>query len=207
LSQAQQDEIRLATALLYDAEARFLDDGLSALFAMLEDKGLLEDTLVVLIADHGEQLLEHDELEHGWSLFGEETLSFVAFQAPGLQPQTIAKSTTHADILPTLLNLLDLEVPATVTGSDAFQLSASRPVFAAMAGTHVGVSQSVDMGSDRLIFNWETGELSLFDLDADPAETQNRAPDEPELVDALMAMLQPQIDALAPLVDSLYGSD
>jgi arylsulfatase A-like enzyme len=201
----QQDRLRQAAALLYDAEARYLDDGLQSLFGMLEDKGMLEDTLVVLMSDHGEQLLEHDDLEHGWSLYGEETRAFAAFSAPGLQAKAVTESTTHADILPTLLGLMGMEIPPGVTGADAIELDSPRPIFAAMAGTHVGVAQSVDLGSDRLIYNWETGQVSLFDLDTDPGEFHDLADDEPELVESLLQVLTPQIDAMAPLVHSLYN--
>lgn len=53
----------------YDAAIAYLDHQLGVLFRELEGAGLLEDTLIVITSDHGEQFGEHGLLTHGNSLY------------------------------------------------------------------------------------------------------------------------------------------
>ena len=56
---------------LYDAGIRQVDDELARLFGFLEDDGLLDDTLLVVLSDHGEEFLEHGSVLHGHTQFQE----------------------------------------------------------------------------------------------------------------------------------------
>jgi arylsulfatase A-like enzyme len=62
---AEDFEIYVA---LYDAEIAYLDHRLGELFSMLDDHGLLDESLVVVTADHGENLGEHGLLDHQYSV-------------------------------------------------------------------------------------------------------------------------------------------
>ncbi|MDP7571592.1 MAG: sulfatase-like hydrolase/transferase, partial [Myxococcota bacterium] len=56
------------TRATYDATIRQLDDLFANLLSALEERGYLEDTVVVLTADHGELLGEHHMLDHQYAL-------------------------------------------------------------------------------------------------------------------------------------------
>jgi len=59
---------------LYDEEIRFFDDSIRRLFADLEERGLLEDTLMMVLGDHREAFLEHGEFAHCRDIAYETTL-------------------------------------------------------------------------------------------------------------------------------------
>jgi len=90
----------------YDAEILHTDQAIEALFSTLERLGLHERTMVVITADHGEEFLEHDFLEHAWTLYQESLRIPLIFWAPGkLAPRRITELMSGVDLLPTLLEL------------------------------------------------------------------------------------------------------
>jgi arylsulfatase A-like enzyme len=107
----------------YDREIRIVDDELRTLFDALEARGLADRTLVVVLADHGEQFHEHGLLQHGGDLF-EETLHVpLIFVGPGIGARRIRGPVSLIDVAPTLLELVGIEVPTGLDGRslvDAF---------------------------------------------------------------------------------------
>jgi len=100
----------------YDAEIRTTDDALRALVAGLEGRGLLDRTLIVVTADHGEEFLEHEYIEHGWTLYEEAIRVPLIFVAPGaLEPTRTQVGASHVDIVPTVLDLLGVEAMSETT--------------------------------------------------------------------------------------------
>jgi len=95
--------------LRYDAEIAFVDHSLEALFRRLRELDLLEKTMVVLTADHGQEFLEHDYVEHAWTLYQESLHIPLIFWAPGkIKPGRIDPLVSTVDVLPTLLDLLEI---------------------------------------------------------------------------------------------------
>ena len=104
---------------LYDAEVAYNDAGFGALLALLERRGLLEDALVVFVADHGEEFLDHGELGHGWN-FHAETLRVPLLvkyprQRAGRREPAVAQ---QVDLLPTLTAAAGARTPAGLPGRD-----------------------------------------------------------------------------------------
>ena len=92
--------------LRYDAEISEVDGAVKALLQGLGELGALEDTLVVVTADHGQEFLDHGFVEHAWTLYDESIHVPLIFWRPGLfAPGRIAERVSHADMLPTLLDL------------------------------------------------------------------------------------------------------
>ncbi|MBC8428798.1 MAG: sulfatase, partial [FCB group bacterium] len=69
---------------LYDGEVAYLNSQLSRLFGSLREKELLENTLVVIIADHGEEFAEHGGVTHGVQLHSEITGIPLIITGPGV---------------------------------------------------------------------------------------------------------------------------
>jgi arylsulfatase A-like enzyme len=102
-------------AVLYDAEIRYLDTALGELFAYLEEAGLWEDLVVVLVADHGRQFLEHGEWGHGKELYNEETHVPFLLKADGRRGH-VESTVSTIDLYPTLLRVAGLGWPGPVQG-------------------------------------------------------------------------------------------
>lgn len=181
------DERRWIRAL-YDAEVRYLDQEIGALLERLKEKGLYEDTLVVLTSDHGEEFWEHEGFEHGHTVYEELLRVPLIVKLPaqregGLVEQVV----THESIVPSILTLCGVEHDsADFSASSLFQvdgtLSTSGAV-PALLGTGTLYYQdrlSLLFGGWKYVRLLSTGREELFDLEADPSELLSRSSYEPE---------------------------
>jgi len=210
-SEAEREQLEAATRERYRGEVEFTDRVLSELWGELEKKRVLNDTLVVVWSDHGEQLWERGHVSHGYDLNSEESDGVAAFWARDLKPNAFKGATVHQDILPTMLSLLGFgsDIAAEkMTGLVVGTGPADRPTFTDdFSGQNS--KMSIDRGHERLIYNWE-GRLSWFDLAADPGEKHDKLagmartdPENaafPEEARALWSLLEPRVKAL----DAIY---
>jgi arylsulfatase A-like enzyme len=103
---------------LYDAEIRQLDDLFADLWKKLESAGALDNTIVILTSDHGEDFLEHGWLQHGTTLYDPAVRVPLIVVAPG----RVAAGTrldcqrSQTDLMPTILELAGLPVPGGLDG-------------------------------------------------------------------------------------------
>ncbi|WP_341645329.1 sulfatase-like hydrolase/transferase [Thauera sp. SDU_THAU2] len=88
-----------------------LDSQLGKLMAHLERRGLLEDTLVVITGDHGEEFMEKGRWGHNSTFVDEQVRVPLLLWVPGREPRRIDARTSHADLLPTILPLLGVTNP------------------------------------------------------------------------------------------------
>ncbi|HKJ25277.1 MAG TPA: sulfatase [Myxococcota bacterium] len=101
---------------LYRGEVAYLDSELARLHDGLAARGLWsDDTVVVLIADHGEQFFEHGAFFHGHVNWENLHVPFV-FRAPGIRPRRIAGPVALLDLAPTLLDWLGIDAPEAMEG-------------------------------------------------------------------------------------------
>jgi len=92
--------------LRYDAEIYQADRAVKQLFDGLKAQGLLDNTLVILAADHGEEFLDHGFVEHAWRLYRESVHVPLLFYAPKfIQPARVSDPVSLADVAPTVLDL------------------------------------------------------------------------------------------------------
>lgn len=166
---------------LYDGEILAMDHALSELFEAFETRGLLEDTLFVLLSDHGESFLEHDGvLQHGRSLFQEEIHVPLIFHWSGsLSGRRRADLACSVDVLPTILALAGMESPVGAVGSPLIDRegrdargsrlcwSAGRPDWRAKKPSLMSVR---DGTAKVMVELGEPPEIRVFDLGADPGE-------------------------------------
>lgn len=194
----------------YEGELAWLDRQLSDLWETLDDRGLLDDALVVFWTDHGEQLFERGYQAHAFTLHREENDAVLMFWARGLQAATWSRPTWAIDLVPTLLELYGQPLPPEVTGLPLGRAPDDRPRFAFTSGK-VGVMQTVRQGTDKLHFGWSdpaaldpwarkvTG-VQRYDLSVDPGETVDRfAVDDPRSLE-LWELLRPEVERASALL-------
>jgi arylsulfatase A-like enzyme len=186
-------------AVRYDGEVAYTDSILSSFWQGAESLGALDDTLVVLLSDHGEQFQDHERWTHGGTIFLEETSAITGFWHKDLAPLAWSGLTTHADLAPTMLEVLGLERPAVVSGDIVGAAEPERPVFT-MRAVHITCPlQGVEQGDLRMLYNWDGGKR-LYDTVSDPLERQNIYQSDSRDVRALWDLLEPQIRAFDPLI-------
>lgn len=105
---------------LYDGEIAFVDTQIARLLAALENSGIADQTLVVLLSDHGESLGEHAEATHGVLLYDSTLRVPLVFRLPGGPGVGSVRQdpAALADVAPTVLALAGLEPEAGLDGID-----------------------------------------------------------------------------------------
>jgi arylsulfatase A-like enzyme len=168
---------------LYDAEVAGTDEGFAELVAELRRAGRLDDTAILFVADHGEELFEHGNVEHGRTLFEEQLRIPMIWRLPGGRGggRRIASRVDQLDVTPTLLELAGAPVPPELPGRSLAGALAggptlpetSSPAWLERMQWHL---ESLVDGNDKLIRNLvprltaSAAEERLYHLDRDPGE-------------------------------------
>jgi arylsulfatase A-like enzyme len=110
----------------YDGSIRAMDAEMGRLVERLRALGLDRKTLLVFTGDHGEEFLEHGRTFHGQSVYGELDALPLVFWGPGVVPSgsTVERTVETIDIMPTLLEISRLKVPAQAQGRSFLSLLA-----------------------------------------------------------------------------------
>ncbi len=110
---------------LYDGEIRFTDDILGQILDGLRAKGMLDNTLVIVTADHGEEFFEHGSKGHQKTLFDEVVKVPLVMHWPGVLPagRTVADQVRLVDILPSALAASGARKRPTTAGRDILPLA------------------------------------------------------------------------------------
>jgi len=173
---------------LYDAEIRTFDDVLGGFIAWLGEQGLVDQTLIALTSDHGEEFQEHGSVLHGRTQYQELLAIPWILAGPGVPAGLVLEQPVHGvDVAPTLRALLGVAPRAPMDGLDVSPLFAGRALaerlFFAEADQNnkLAAQQEVDRlhmvrrGATKLIEDRVAGRLELYDLATDPRETRDLA--------------------------------
>lgn len=182
---------------LYDGEIAYTDSELRRLWRYLDEKDHLDNLLVIILSDHGEEFGEHGEFNHK-QLFDEVIRVPLILTLPeGLlctfKPR-VRDQVALIDVMPTVLDLLDIAPPAYIQGSSMLPLLkdgswVDRPAFSTLIGYEAEPYQrSVQHGSWKLLENPRKKRVIMYDLSRDPGETQRaaRPPEKKEELSGIM---------------------
>ncbi len=221
-------DVQLAAArAVYDACLRELDWFTDKLMRRLDERGMLEDTIVVLTSDHGESLGEHHRFGHRYDLH--QTLLHVPLlirYPKGLEPRRVSEPVSTQDLFATLTELVDLPAAPTATHSRSMFGAPRGSLFSEVetfdsAGLELVLKhfdhieepeggfertfRSIRKGSSKLILD-NLDHAELYDLETDPLEETDLAPEQPETVAKLVAEMEARWEAL-PAYDAGKRTD
>jgi len=204
---------------LYDAQIPYFSREFGLFFEKLEKAGIAQNTILVLISDHGEQLLEHAGLEHGSSLYLEEThVPLVIWMPGGNRGRRVAEQVGLIDVPVTLLaaaglpalqnasgrSLLPALTGRTIDQAPAFSeldtlrgpLGPDQHLVALTAGRYRLIVQNpASEGYHLMIAQDQTSSrpatrVELYDLSKDPAEQNNLADVDPDVAAAMLGEIR-----------------
>jgi arylsulfatase A-like enzyme/Tfp pilus assembly protein PilF len=188
---------RIAGEHPYHGEVAAADAALEPLFRPPLKQGRNGRTLVILTSDHGESLGEHGEATHGVFAY-EATLHVpLVVYAPALfRPGVVKQPVRHVDLVPTVLDVLGIDVPSDLPGRSLLPLLAGRGEGEPPRSYFEALSTSINR-SWAPLYGLRDGALKyielplpeLYDLGADPAEAHNLAPTRPQDLERLNASL------------------
>jgi arylsulfatase A-like enzyme len=181
----------------HDEEVRSIDEQIRLLFEGLEVRQLREETMVILTADHGEEFFEHGGFEHGHTMFNELLQVPMIVWGPGVATGREPAPVSVADVAPTVLDAVGVQPPGTMYGVSLWPALRERREIAhrtlVAESTLYGPEQkTLILWPHKLVVVADEGARALFDLAADPGETQDLLQARPELAASLGRMLEQQ---------------
>ncbi|MGE0812808.1 MAG: sulfatase-like hydrolase/transferase [Vicinamibacterales bacterium] len=190
---------RFAEFAPYDGEIAYADELVGRLVADLRARGLYDRATIVLLADHGEGLGDHGELEHGVFLYNETTHVPLIVKRPGQRGagRRVAAPVQHIDVVPTILDGLGVPVPADLQGRSLVPLmDGTGPIRdtgiyaeALYPRYHFGWSELTSITANDYRYIRAPRE-ELYQLAADPGERTNLAAAEPQVAAGFRAGLE-----------------
>jgi len=188
----------------YDGEIAFADQQLGRLLGALDASGALGRTLILAMSDHGEGLGEHGEGTHGLFVYDSTLKVPFILAGPGIAARVAATVARGMDALPTLLDLAGLSVRPEIEGRSLRPAVEGREMSDAPAYAETLYPQR-EFGWAPL-FAWRTSRHKLiqaprpelYDLEADPGETLNRAAHDGARVAELEQKLETMLSRAAP---------
>ncbi len=183
----------------YDTEVAFADREVGRLLDWMESSGLMKDTIVILMADHGEAFMEHGMDFHGNRPYQEQLHVPLVLWAPGISAGRSESPVSVIDIAPTVYDFLGIGSMPGAEGRSLLQpIPADRPIFSETPLNIVDGpfhAYAVTQGGYRLIWDIVGNTTELYDLEADPHELHNLADADPSRVAALRQVLSHWLDS------------
>ncbi len=198
--------------VLYDATVAEADERLGGIVRALEEAGVWDNTLFVLLADHGEALGEHGSWQHDQSVYQELIRVPLIIRLPGnaFAGTRVSEPVTLLDVAPTIVDFLGApELADGFRGRSLLPLIEGRTEENLMRVTAMrhnkkkyyrphkenrgDLNLAIRQGEWKGIWNAETESLELYDLGRDPLESEDVSAAEPELVEEMITFAQSQL--------------
>jgi arylsulfatase A-like enzyme len=159
----------------------------------LKELGLDGETIVVIVADHGEEFLEHGGNLHGVTLYNEVTHVPLIFSIPGIPgPRTFDNAVSLVDVMPTVLEVLDIEMPAPADGRSLLPIISGESTGRASGDIYCELSDHLTAlirGNWKLIYDSKIDCFELYDIGGDYREIRNLAGTDSAAVKRLASVL------------------
>ncbi|MFZ0798625.1 MAG: sulfatase-like hydrolase/transferase [Terriglobales bacterium] len=194
----------------YDGEIAFADEQVGRLLRFLKEKGIYQNTVIVLCGDHGESLGEHGEKTHGFFIYNATMHVPLIIRLPenrlpeNTAPRAVGDPVSLVDLMPTVLAAVGLEIPSQVQG---------RSLLPELRGGHADREHDDKAQRDRVLygetflprihFNWselrgsenikyhfiDAPRPELYDLAKDPGEIHNLFTEKKAVAEEMRAKL------------------
>ena len=224
-SQSRDDLLRA----IYDADVFYMDANLGRLLEAFRRRGFWDNTLVIVVADHGEGLGDHDWWTHG-ILYQEQIHVPLIIRAPGIKGALRISSLVRTiDLMPTILEVVGVspEFWPNMDGESLLEMMQTGRT----GRQRLAYSDSVNMltygrpdtadkrdhkrdklyclmdKTHKLIYHQlEPDKTEFYNLQTDPGETTNLAASRPPALQAMMKQLE-ALEAFSNIMPGMTPSD
>ncbi len=184
----------------YDEEIAFVDQQLGRLRAGLAQRVMLDRSLIVLTADHGEEFFEHAGFEHGHAMWEEIIRVPLIIWGPGVRAGREASPVSLVDVMPTLLEWIDVPVVADLEGVSLWPNLATGATISQRTLLADGIlygrpETMIQRWPLKVVVSEQLRPLRVTDLSVDPEERHNLLDTQPNVADPLVAHLRRQLTA------------
>lgn len=169
---------------LYEGEIRFTDHYIGKVLDDLKQRDLLDETIVVITADHGEAFGEHDRFGHHHYLYDELIRVPLIIHAPKISRRSINQQVSLVDLGPTLYDLLNIEILGEVQGTSFAPLLRGEEMEeeVSIATAARGGTLACRTSEWKCFWLVEEGRVELYDLQSDPNELNDVSEEHPSIV-------------------------
>lgn len=199
----------------YDGEIAYADSQLGRLFDWMETSGRLKDTVIVVMADHGESLGERGVYKHSSQLYNEQARVPMIIYVPNVEARRVADYVSTIDLGSTILDIAGLDRPEGSVGVSLLPLMMGErlnypsvygeqtnkqesPYVRPEQNVHYEIKKYMVITQDgyKLIYNRNFYTFELFDLKNDPGENCNVYDRLPEKASKLKRLLGRFVDVV-----------
>jgi len=185
----------------YDGALAYMDAAIQNIFTTVDSLGLTEDTIVILNADHGETLYDHECWFDHHGIYDNTLCVPLIIRYPGKVPAglRVPGYNQHKDLVPTLLELMEIDAGITTDGESLMQLVRGEK-------KHLDTEFYITECTWMRKHGWRTPEwklivalepdfhfkppVELYNLVEDPGENHNLAEEEPDVAAMLRARME-----------------
>ncbi len=171
---------------IYDEKIQRADAKFKIFMEELKQMGLMDKTIFVLTSDHGTEFFEHRCMDHGFSLYDELIHVPLVIKLPGRSDGKVIKDQVSSiDLMPTILDLLDVEMPkkqlrgvSLVSGLKGNSIA--KDVFFETDYRQYTYKRGIQTKDGwKLVYTLENKSRELYNLNKDPGELKNLVELEP----------------------------
>jgi arylsulfatase A-like enzyme/Tfp pilus assembly protein PilF len=186
----------------YDGEIAFADEQVGRLVRYLKEKGIYQNTVIVLCGDHGESLGEHGEKTHGFFIYNATMHVPLIIRLPeNAAVRTVADPVSLVDLMPTVLGAVGLEAPSQVQGRSLLpelradlhhddQAGRDRVLYGETFLPRLHFNWSELRGSENTKYHFiDAPRPELYDLAKDPGEVRNLFTEKKAVAEEMRAKL------------------
>jgi arylsulfatase A-like enzyme/Flp pilus assembly protein TadD len=182
---------------LYSGEIAYTDDCIGQVIKTLKRLGLYESSLIIITSDHGEMLGEHNESTHGFFIYQSALRVPLIFKLPGNRKRkSVPGLTSIIDIVPTILQMLELEIPSHIQGKDLSGYFGKNAIDDKDRHVYCETQEPAAYGANGLLgvisprYKYiQTTRPELYDLINDPCELNDLSLTEPKRARMMQATL------------------
>ena len=188
---------------LYLAHVLEMDDHIKSFFEILEKHNLLDDSVVIITTDHGDEFGEHKSLSHDGKFFTELVGSpLLIYDKSAAEGVVCDKVVSGLDVSPTVLNLFGLDPEPSFQGQSLLPIDSyeEKGCYGECTGKLTRRVQDTDKPTFfyrnddlKIIYRQQEDQWQMYDLDSDPQELDNTIDSHPE-AQQMKSKLQTRID-------------
>ncbi len=191
---------------IYDEKINRMDIEFKNFMDQIKQMGLMDNSIIILMSDHGTEFYEHQSIDHGATLYSELINVLFAIHQPGqTQGKKIDQLVSTMDIFPTILDLLQIKnpVPNQTKGIDLTpvltnDVNVAHDVFSETDYRLFTFKRSLTTKDGwKLIITLENGNKELYNLNDDPNEQKNLIQINPQKAYELEQILEKHIDDIS----------
>ena len=184
---------------VYDSKVREADERLGNFLSQLKAMGLLDRTIIAIVSDHGDELMEHGSVDHGATLYQEQLHTIMLLRFPGYERrQDINTPVRSLDLFPTLFDAMGMDGPSGVNGESLLPLMRGKqmdlPIFSETDYRLFVHLRMIRDGEHKLILDLQDGGRELYHLPSDPNELNDISSAEPRVTYEMEQALRTWMD-------------